>query len=244
MLTLQSYDFDIEHIAGKDNEVADGFSRLCNDVNENGKRGSKRAFTDSKRGEENSSDPIGLINLLEVLNFTESPCVIPKVFIALQSNHFEVHMELFAMTVMQYETLSDKQIQDHIGSIHNDVAGHFLLNKTLDRLRNIPAVSEALNKEPLLGRGLRARCRRFINDCPTCQKHTFERVVNSAVPFTVSDYSPMRTAMVDYIERLPEDSEGNRNIVVIVDCFSRFCISTGNQNNTVDRTSKEVTLPR
>ena len=33
----------------------------------------------------------------------------------------------------------------------------------------------------------------------------------------------MRTAMVDYIERLPEDSEGNRNIVVIVDCFSRFC---------------------
>ena len=51
------------------------------------------------------------------MNFTESPCVIPKVFIALQSNHFEVHMELFAMTVMQYETLSDKQIQEHIGSI-------------------------------------------------------------------------------------------------------------------------------
>ena len=223
MLTLQSYDFDIEHIAGKDNEVADGFSRLCNDVNEDGKRGSKRAFTDNERGEGSSSDPIGLINLLEVMNFTESPCVIPKAFIALQSSHFEVHMELFAMTVMQYETLSDKQIQDHIGSIHNDVAGHFLLIKTLDRLRNIPAVSEALKKEPLLGRGLRARCRRFINECPACQKHTFERVVNSAVPFTVSDYSPMRTAMVDYIERLPEDSEGNRNIVVIVDCFSRFC---------------------
>ncbi len=98
------------------------------------------------------------------MNFTESPCVIPKVFIALQSNHFEVHMELFAMTVMQYETLSDKQIQDYIGSIHNDVAGHFLLNKTLDRLQNIPAVSEALKKEPLLGRGLRARCRHFIRN--------------------------------------------------------------------------------
>ncbi len=80
--------------------------------------------------------------------------MIPKVFIALQSNRFEVHLELFAMTVMQYETLSDKQIQDHIGSIHNDVAGHFLLNKTLNRLRNIPAVSEALKKEPLLGKGV------------------------------------------------------------------------------------------
>ncbi len=101
------------------------------------------------------------------------------------------------MTVLQYESLSDKQIQDFIGSVHNDVAGHFLLNKTLDRLRNIPAVSEALKKEPELGRGLRARCRRFINECPACQKHTFERVVSNAVPFTVSDYSPMRTAMVD-----------------------------------------------
>ena len=132
-------------------------------------------------------------------------------------------MELFAMTVLQYESLSDKQIQDFIRSVHNDVAGHFLLNKTLERLRTIPAVSEALKKEPELGRGLRARCRRFINECPACQKHTFERVVNNAVPFTVSDYSPMRTAMVDYIERLPVDSEGNRNIVVIVDCFSSFC---------------------
>ena len=66
---------------------------------------------------------IGLINLLEVMDFAESPCVIPKVLIALQSNHFEVRMELFAMTVIQYETLSDKQILDHIGSIHNNVAG-------------------------------------------------------------------------------------------------------------------------
>ena len=106
-----------QDIAGKDNEVADGFNRLCNDVNEDGKRGRERDFTDIERGEWDSSDPIGLINLLEVMNFTESPCVIPKVFIALRSNHFEVHMELFAMTVMQYETLSDKQIQEHIGSI-------------------------------------------------------------------------------------------------------------------------------
>ena len=37
----------------------------------------------------------------------------------------------------------------------------------------------------------------------------------------------MRTAMVDYIERLPEDSEGNRNIVVIVDCFMRLGLGLG-----------------
>jgi len=120
MITFQSNDFDIQHIAGKDNEVADGCSP---DVNENGKRDHERAFTENERGEWGSLDPIGLINLLEGIDFAESPCVISKVFIAFQSNHIEVLMELFAMTVIQYETLSDKQIQDYIGSIHNDVAG-------------------------------------------------------------------------------------------------------------------------
>ena len=51
MLTLQSYDFDIKHIAGKDNEVADGFNRLCNDVSEDGKSGRERDFTDIEREE-------------------------------------------------------------------------------------------------------------------------------------------------------------------------------------------------
>ena len=31
MLTLQSYDFGIEHIAGRNNTISDGFSRLCSD---------------------------------------------------------------------------------------------------------------------------------------------------------------------------------------------------------------------
>ena len=54
-----------QDIAGKDNEVADGFNRLCNDVSEDGTSGRERDFTDIERGEWDSSDPIDLINLLE-----------------------------------------------------------------------------------------------------------------------------------------------------------------------------------
>ena len=43
MITLQSYDFEIEHIKGKDNHVADGFSRMCED---------ERSAIHSKRGHE------------------------------------------------------------------------------------------------------------------------------------------------------------------------------------------------
>ena len=111
----------------------------------------------------------------------------------------------------------------HIRSIHNDVAGHFLVGATLSKLRNIGAVRDAIEKEPLLLRGLRPRCVRFINECPTCQKHSFEKIVNRAQPFTVSSYSPMDTVMVDYIEKLPKDSDDNVYILVIIDTFSRFC---------------------
>ena len=83
---------------------------------------------------------------------------------------------------------------------HNDVAGHFKVNGTLEVLQKIPEIRETINKEPIMLRGLRAKCRRYINECATCQKHSFEKIVNRAEPFTVSEYSPMETYMIDYIE--------------------------------------------
>ena len=221
MLTLQSYDFDIEHIKGKDNEVADGFSRICPD--ERSDFNSRKGRNFSKGGEETADvGPENLISSMEILDFAESPSV-PKLFISLITEHFEDQLELWALPVIEYETISDKDIQQYLHSVHNGPAGHFLVNETLTKLRSLPAIREALEKEPSLSKGLRARCERFVRECPTCQKHTFQKVVNRAQPFTVSQYSPMDTLMIDYIEKLPEDSEGCKFILVIVDCFSRFC---------------------
>jgi len=144
---------------------------------------------------------------MDILNSTESPSI-PKLFITLMTEHFEEQVELWALPNIEYETMSDEEIQKYLHSVHNGPAGHFLVTETLTKLRNVPAIREALEKEPDLSRGLRARCERFVRECPTCQKHTFEKVVNRAQPFTVSQYSPMDTLMIDYIERLPEDSEG------------------------------------
>jgi transposase InsO family protein len=127
------------------------------------------------------------------------------------------------LPIIEYETISDKDIKKYLHSVYNGPAGHFLVNETLTKLRSLPAIREVLEKEPTLSKGLRARCERFVRECPTCQKHTFQKVVNRAQPFTVSQYSPMDTLMIDYIEKLPEDSEGCKFILVIVDCFSRFC---------------------
>ena len=245
MITLQSYDFDIEHIAGRKNTIADGFSRLCSDDRTETSRKIRESLetdTDMDGGstgygdqypsviksdlteneDEENPEFVGLINLLDVLDLTDSPTV-PKAFLMLMSGEPDTHLEIWALDVMNYEAMSDSRIRSHLANVHNDVAGHFKVNKTLEALRKIPEVRDAITNEPLLLRGLRAKCRRFINECATCQKHSFEKIVVRAHPFTVSEYSPMDTHMIDYIEGLPEDSEGHKNIVVIVDCFTRFC---------------------
>jgi len=107
MLTLQSYDFDIEHIAGRNNTIADGFSRLCSDdrtetskriretlegdtemdngTSENGNQHLSVFNSDSTENEEDENPEIeGLVNLLDVLDITNSPTV-PKAFLMLMS---------------------------------------------------------------------------------------------------------------------------------------------------------------
>jgi hypothetical protein len=124
MLTLQSYDFDIEHIKGKDNEVADGFSRLCPD--ERSDFNSRKGRNFSKGGEETADvGPENLISSMELLDFAESTSV-PKLFISLITEHFEDQLELWALPVIEYETISDKDIQQYLDSELNGPAGHFL----------------------------------------------------------------------------------------------------------------------
>jgi hypothetical protein len=123
MLTLQSYDFDIEHIKGKDNEVADGFSRLCPDVRSD--FSSRRGRNFSRGGEETADvDSENLISSMEILDFAESPSV-PKMFISLITEHFEDQLELWALPIIEYETISNKDVQKHLHSVHNGPAGHF-----------------------------------------------------------------------------------------------------------------------
>ena len=91
------------------------------------------------------------ISLMEILNFTDSPSI-PKLFITLMTEHFEEQLELWALPVIEYETMSVQEIQKFLHSVHNGPAGHFLVNETLTKLRNIPAIREALVKEPSLSR--------------------------------------------------------------------------------------------
>ena len=149
-LLVQEYDFFIEHIPGKDNVVADGFSRLLPIEDE------------------------VLFNLYEELPLTQ-------------------------------------EVYDRISHAHNGVVGHHGVDRTMIKLW-------AMGKRWAYVRE-HVKCR--IRQCPCCQKMSFLNVAIHKIPFTTAVYEPMERLEIDVIGPLPADEDGNRFILVIIDCFTR-----------------------
>ncbi len=103
--------------------------------------------------EEGDQEPEDLINLLDVLDRTDSPTV-PKIFLMRRSGYHDEHLEIWALEIVQYDILSDNQIRTHLSAVHNDAMGHFRVNLILEALRKIPAVREAIMKKPPFGERL------------------------------------------------------------------------------------------
>ena len=95
---------------------------------------------------------------------------------------------------------------------HNSFVGHGGLERTLRRLR-----SAGHNWD-----GMRRQVRRVIWECPVCQKLSAIKVPIQCYPFTTATYEPMECINIDSIGPLPEDADGHKHILVVIDCFTRF----------------------
>ena len=149
-MTIQEFDCDIEHIPGKQNIVADGFSRLLNISEE----------------------------YLNALYDLEIPI-----------RHY-----------------------DAIQKVHNSVSGHHGVQRTLAKL-------DALN---LNWKYRREHVKRFIQQCPFCQKMSYVKTSIHTHPFTVAAYHPMERMALDSIGPLEPSADGYQYILVLIDCFTRW----------------------
>ncbi len=154
-LALQEFDFDIEHIAGEKNVVADAFSRLVQ--HEGGEEAQFLAFSENDH--------------------------IPR---------------------DKYKLIS---------KVHNSTAGHNGVEKTLDKL-----AKQGTEKWQYM----REHVKRFIHECPICQKLSHRDVVVHTAPFTTAEMEPMDTLNIDSINGLTADVSGNTSILVVICCFTRF----------------------
>jgi Integrase zinc binding domain len=99
-------------------------------------------------------------------------------------------------------------IQDH----HNAIVGHFGVNATIKKLRD-------LNIKWL---NMRHDIQKYIDQCPTCQKTRIGQgsVVASRTSRAVTQ--PFHTLEIDFIGPLPKDEFGNEYILVIIDVFTKY----------------------
>jgi transposase InsO family protein len=107
------------------------------------------------------------------------------------------------MTTAQYELIE---------SVHNTRVGHHGLERTLKKLREAKKTWKYM----------RSHVRAFISKCPVCQKLSDLKVPIITHPFTTAAYEPMEVLNMDTIGPLAKDEFGNKFILVIIDCFTRF----------------------
>ena len=149
-LMIQEYDFFIEHIEGKKNIVADGFSRL----------------------------------------------------LCLREEHVYL-LETFTLSPEIYQAIAE---------VHNGICGHHGVERTM----------QMLAKQGKHWQYQREHVKRFQKQCPACQKMSYLRTAIHTHPFTVAAYEPMERLEMDTIGPLPADENGNRYILVIICCFTRW----------------------
>ena len=114
---------------------------------------------------------------------------------------------------LEEETPLTEPVKRHIRSVHNSVAGHNGVEKTLEKLT-------AKGVQPWFK--MRENVKQYIKNCPICQKLDQRAVAINATPFTLASRMPMRSLSVDSIGPLPIDEFGNVHILVIIDDFTRF----------------------
>jgi hypothetical protein len=197
-LLMQEYNFDIEHVAGVDNVVADAFSRLC-------------ALTEPKNDQMTlaiNDEYVCFLDLMRdedtVLRDYEGP------------DHYRAIEQLWSLDEECYAVNTDvalsQSVIDSIRRVHNKEAGHGGARRTIAKL----------NRAEISFPDMRACVEKFIKECPYCQKTSQRKVAITALPKTLASTVAMQQLHIDTIGPLPVDGQGYSFILVIIDKFSRW----------------------
>lgn len=112
------------------------------------------------------------------------------------------------------QTVSFSEISDDVlRTVHNSVTGHFGIDETCRRLRNLGFSINAV---------IRTRISKYLLHCAFCQKITHSQVPQSQSLSTTMVDGPFQKLSFDFIGPLPRDHQGNAYILTVIDNFTRF----------------------
>ena len=95
-----------------------------------------------------------------------------------------------------------------LSTVHNSTVGHFQVERTVKRLLRLK----------LKWKFLRQKVKKFIQECPCCQKMSQIKIPIAAHPFSASTFTPMECLNIDFIGPYPDKGY----IMVIIDTFTRW----------------------
>ena len=185
-MAIQHFNFNVEHVPGVKNQIADKLSRICH-------------HEKVLEGEE--VDFIGILGSFDLIKDKE------------RTTDDKVRdIEYFRL---------DQKVYDTIKRVHNSKIGHHGIERTLKKLQDNNMIESNW-------KSVRADIKKFLFQCPLCQKMARLKTPIHTHPFTTAAYLPMDRISIDTIGPLPPDNSGFTHIIVIIDCFSRFleCIPT------------------
>ena len=254
-IAIQDYDATIEYIEGPKNVIADGLSRLLPTSNVNKDQGKKSASSIDPDSyfESPSDDPEAnykSIDSLEVMYHLVaeelaqtrgySPSVIAFGFATLMEPEtlpFTLQEEINLVGEMICEELNVTRemiipvaSRALIAKCHNALVGHMGVEKTVEKLQR-------------LGHSwthMREHVKKFIRECPYCQKMSYLKTPVHTHPFTTAAYGPWQRLNIDSIGPLSMSAEGYCHILVIICCFSRWVELIPMKSTEMIPTKKEL----
>ena len=214
-MELLEYDFDIEHIAGEENIVADGLSRFVSDLGKDPAVGAKRSHEGGI-----TTTPVMLARLRVGYNTVDDTIM-------------TVSRALSRLHLPPEELTLSPAVRATIAKYHNSVSGHHGVESTLKTMRRHNENWKHMARD----------VKRFIRQCPTCQKNRTIPFNGITEAFTLSTYDgPMRHLSMDIVGPFPEDIDGNQHVLVMIDRFSRFVTLWAMKDQTATSVASKVLM--
>jgi transposase InsO family protein len=122
-----------------------------------------------------------------------------------------------SMTPIEKPLRIPQRYYEYVKRCHNRTIGHGGVDRTLTLLQDYLDRAQ-IESWPLMRQHVRA----FIQRCPCCQKMRTLRPLITVHPYVTWAYNVMDRLAVDTMGPFDEDQRGNKYVIVVIDCFSRF----------------------